>query len=366
MLLTYKYKLYRSKKTKHLDELINIAGNIYNHCIALHKRYYKLYHKSLNKFQLQKHLTKLKRLNKYQNWKHLGSQAIQQITERIDLAYQKFFKKQGGLPSFKKSIKYKSFTLKGNVGYKLNGNVICLHGYDFKFSKNQTINFDDKIKTLTIKRDNLGAFYICVSLETKNKSRITTGKSVGMDFGLKIFLTLSNHKKINAPLFYLNSLKELRTKQRKLSSKKKGSNNRAKAKLELARFHQKLVNQRRDYFFKLANHLAKKYDNIFIEDLNLNAMAKIWGRKIHDLAFHEFINILSAKTNVVKIDKFYPSSKTCSCCGYIKKDLTLKERIFSCPNCRSKIDRDYNASLNIFRVGASTLRGEFVRPAYAG
>ena len=95
MLLTYKYKLYRSKKTKHLDELINIAGNIYNHCIALHKRYYKLYHKSLNKFQLQKHLTKLKKLGKYQNWKNLGSQAIQQITERIDLAYQKFFKKQG-------------------------------------------------------------------------------------------------------------------------------------------------------------------------------------------------------------------------------------------------------------------------------
>ena len=366
MLLTYKYKLYRSKKTKHLDELINIAGNIYNHCIALHKRYYKLYHKSLNKFQLQKHLTKLKRLNKYQNWKHLGSQAIQQITERIDLAYQKFFKKQGGLPSFKKSIKYKSFTLKGNVGYKLNGNVICLHGYDFKFSKNQLINIDDKIKTLTIKRDNLGAFYICVSLETKNKSRITTGKSVGMDFGLKTFLTLSDNTTINSPLIYFKSLKELRTKQRKLSLKKKGSNNRAKARLELARFHQKLVNQRRDYFFKLANHLAKKYDNIFIEDLNLNAMAKIWGRKIHDLAFHEFINILSAKTNVVKIDKFYPSSKTCSCCGYIKKDLTLKERIFSCPNCRSKIDRDYNASLNIFRVGASTLRGEFVRPAYAG
>ena len=366
MQLTYKYKLYRSKKTKHLDELINIACSIYNHCIALHKRYYKLYHKSLNKFQLQKHLTKLKKLGKYQNWNHLGSQAIQQITERIDLAYQKFFKKQGGLPSFKKSIKYKSFTLKGNVGYKLNGNVICLHGYNFNFSKNQTIKIDDKIKTITIKRDNVGSFYICVSLETKNKSRITTGKSVGMDFGLKTFLTLSDNTTINSPLIYFKSLKELRTKQRKLSLKKKGSNNRAKARLELARFHQKLANQRRDYFFKLANDLAKKYDNIFIEDLNLKSMAKIWGRKIYDLAFHEFIYILSTKTNIVKIDKFYPSSKTCSCCGYVKKDLTLKERIFDCPNCHTKIDRDYNASLNIFRVGASTLSGELIRPAYVG
>ena len=366
MLLTYKYKLYRSKKTKHLDELINIACGIYNHCIALHKRYYKLYHKSLSKFTLQKHLTKLKKLGKYQHWKNLGSQAIQQITERIDNAYKKFFKKQGGLPSFKKTIKYKSFTLKGSVGYKLNGNVICLNGYDFKFSKNQTINIDDKIKTLTIKRDNVGAFYICVCLETADKHRITTGKSVGIDFGLKNFLTFSDNTKINAPLFYHQSLNKLKTKQRKLSTKKKGSNNKAKAKLKLARFNIKLANQRKDYFFKLANDLAKQYDVIFIEDLNLKGMAKIWGRKIYDLAFYEFIHILSTKTHVVKIDRFYPSSKTCSSCGHVKKDLTLKERIFNCPNCNLKIDRDYNASLNIFRVGASTLSGEFVRPTNVG
>ncbi|MBK3501424.1 transposase [Campylobacter fetus subsp. venerealis] len=128
----------------------------------------------------------------------------------------------------------------------------------------------------------------------------------------------------------------------------------------------KLANQRKDYFFKLSNELAKKYDNIFIEDLNLKAMAKIWGRKINDLAFNEFINILATKTNVIKINKFYPSSKTCSCCGYIKEDLSLKDRIFDCPNCKTKLDRDYNASLNIYRVGASTLRGEFVRPTKVG
>ena len=340
MLLTYKYKLYKSKKTKHIDELINIACSIYNHCIALHKRYYKLYGKSLNKLKLQKHITKLKKLEKYKQWNNLGSQAIQQITERIDNAYKKFFKRLGGLPSFKKRIKYKSFTLKGSVGYK--------------------------IKTITIKRDNLGSFYICVSLETNAKNRITTGKSVGIDFGLKTFLTLSDNTTINSPLIYLKSLKELKAKQRKLSSKKKGSNNRAKAKLELAKFHIKLANKRKDYFFKIANDLSKKYDNVFIEDLNLKAMAKIWGRKINDLAFNEFINILATKINVVKIDKFYPSSKTCSCCGYIKNDLNLKDRIFDCPNCNSKIHRDYNASLNIYRVGASTLSGEFVRPTKVG
>ena len=189
---------------------------------------------------------------------------------------------------------------------------------------------------------------------------------MGIDFGLKTFLTLSDNTSFNSPLIYLKSLKELQCKQRKLSLKKKGSNNRKKAKLELAKFHIKLANQRKDYFFKLSNELAKKYDNIFIEDLNLKAMAKIWGRKINDLAFNEFINILATKTNVVKINKFYPSSKTCSCCGYIKEDLSLKDRIFDCPNCKAKLDRDYNASLNIYRVGASTLRGEFVRPTKVG
>ncbi|EPZ2627101.1 RNA-guided endonuclease InsQ/TnpB family protein [Campylobacter coli] len=366
MLLTYKYKLYKTKKTKHIDEFINIACSVYNHCIALHKRYYKLYHKSLNKARLQKHLTKLKKLDKYKHWSKLGSQAIQQITERIDNAYKKFFKRLGGLPSFKKRIKYKSFTLKGSVGYKLKDNIIFFNGYNFKFSKNQKILAGDEIKTVTIKRDNLGSFYICVSLKTKDKENITTGKSVGIDFGLKTFLTFSDNMTIKSPLIYLKSLKELKAKQRKLSSKKIGSNNRKKAKLELAKFHIKLANQRKDYFFKLANILAKKYDNVFIEDLNLKAMAKIWGRKINDLAYSEFISILATKTNVVKIDKFYPSSKTCSCCGYVKKDLNLKDRVFDCPKCNTKIDRDYNASLNIFRVGASTLSGEFVRPAKVG
>lgn len=366
MLLTYKYKLYKTKKTKHLDELINISCEIYNHCIALHKRYYKLYNKSLHLNKLQKHLTKLKKLDKHKHWNNLGSQAIQQITERIDNAYKKFFKRLGGLPSFKKRIKYKSFTLKGSVGYKLKDNIISLNGYNFKFSKNQKILADDKIKTVTIKRDNLGSFYICVCLETKDKSRITTGKSVGIDFGLKTFLTLSDNTSIDSPLIYLNSLEELKSKQRKLSSKKKGSNNRKRAKLDLAKLHIKITNKRRDYFYKLANDLSKKYDNVFIEDLNLKAMSKLWGRKIHDLAFSEFISILSTKTNVIKIDKFYPSSKTCSCCGYIKNDLSLKDRVFDCSECGLKIDRDYNASLNIYRVGASTLSGESVRPTLVG
>ncbi len=165
---TYKYKLYRTKRVKHLHDVVNISGIIYNHCIALHKRYYKLYGKSLNKFQLQKHLTKLKKRDKYAFWNKVPSQAIQNITERIDNAYKKFFdyakgrtKLRTSPPSFKAVKKYKSYTLKGKVGYKIDKNSISLNGYTYKFWLSRPI--DGIIKTVIIKRDTIGDFYICIT-----------------------------------------------------------------------------------------------------------------------------------------------------------------------------------------------------------
>jgi putative transposase len=216
MILTYKYKLYKTKRLKHLHRTINIAGIIYNHCIALHKRYYKLYGKSLNKYQLQKHLTKLKKLPKYFYWKKVPSQAIQDITDRIDKAYKLFFRnqKQGihsSPPSFKKVKKYKSFTLK-QAGYKIDGNVIYLNGYKYKFWLSRPIV--GKIKTITVKRDNVGDFYICISLEQDETQKDTaSGKIVGIDFGLKTFLTLSDNTECESPRYYLKHLKELKRLQ---------------------------------------------------------------------------------------------------------------------------------------------------------
>ncbi len=364
---TYKYKLYKTKRLKHIHETINISGIIYNHCIALHKRYYKLYGKHLNKFQLQKHLTKLKKRDKYSFWKKVPSQSIQNITERIDNAYKKFFdctkgktKLRVSPPTFKKVKKYKSYTLKGKVGYKVENNIISLNGYKYKFWKSRAI--DGTIKTVIIKRDNLGDFYICITIDKKEtRLSVTTGKSVGIDFGMKTFLTLDDKIEIESPMFHLKYLKELKILNRNLSKKKKGSSNRAKAKLQLAKLHIKIANSRKDYFHKLTNQLANKYDNIFIEDLNMKAMQMMWGRKVSDLAFSEFVNILEYKTNVTKIDRFYPSSKTCSECGHVLKELDLKIREWTCPSCQAEHLRDVNAAINIHRVGTSTLRGETVR-----
>ena len=377
LIRTYKYKLYQTKRLKYIHNSINISGIIYNHCIALHKRYYKLFGKHLNKYQLQKHLTKLKKIEKYKYWKSVGSQAIQNITERIDEGYKKFFdyakgksKSRVSPPNFKKVKKYKSYTLKGKVGYKLEGNTISLNGYKYKFWKSREI--DGKIKTVTIKRDSIGDFYICISLEQEEaKNRVATGKIVGIDFGLKTFLSLSDKTEIEAPLYHLKNLKQLKRMSRNLSKKKKGSNHRKEAKRKLAKLHIKIANQRKDYFHKLSNDLTQRYDTVFIEDLNMKAMQMMWGRKVSDLAFSEFVNILSYKTKVKKIDRFYPSSKSCSSCGTINHKINnnleqLKNRVFKCESCGLILDKDYNASLNIQRVGASTLSTENVRPAFVG
>ncbi len=171
--------------------------------------------------------------------------------------------------------------------------------------------------------------------------------------------------------FLREGLKEIRKLNKSLSRKKKGSHNRKRARFELARAHRRIADRRRDYHFKLAKELTEKYSLICVEDLNLKAMQKLWGRKISDLGHSQFVNILKyqcAKTGatVVEIPRFYPSSKTCSNCGHVLDDLPLGVREWICPACGAKHDRDLNAALNILRVGASNPWGEGVRPASAG
>ena len=350
---------------------VDIAGIIYSHCIALHKRYYRLFGKYLKKNQLQKHLTKLKKLEKYLFWSSVGSQAIQEVTERIDKGYLRFFdnvrdRKSGKTktrvspPKFKKVKKYKSFTLK-QAGWKFEGdNIITINKRRYKYSKSREV--EGKVKTVHIKRDSVGDFWVSFSCEVESSPiRVMTGKSAGFDFGLKTFLTCSEDiASIEAPLFLKQALTDLRLANRELSRKKKGSNHRKQAKINLARVHRRVSFARDDYQWKLARNLSIEYDYLFFEDLNIKGMSRIWGRKIHDLGFTDFLKKLESKSQefgskVSKIDRFYPSSKECSQCSYIKSDLSLKDRVYDCLNCGVSLDRDKNAAINIKMVGASTI-----------
>ena len=369
---TYSFKLYQSKKNKHLHQSINIAGCIYNHCIALHRRYYQLYEKSLNLYQLQKHITKLKKQPKYTFWNELGSQAIQDIAQRIDKGYKLFFRNlkhgiKSARPSYRTVKKYKSFTLK-QAGYKLSGvNKVTIQGKVYKYHQSRDI--DGVIKTLTVKRDALGDIYIYFVCDVKENLVLPrAGKSVGLDFGLKTFLTSTDGIEVTSPEFYKQGTHEIRRKTRALSHKKKGSNNRRRAKRDLARAHSKITNRRNNHHFKLARELAGEYAVIYVEDLNLKGMQMLWGRKISDLGHGQFLRILAhqcAKTGseLRCIPRFYPSSKTCSACGHLLEELPLMVRKWKCPACGAEHDRDVNAAKNILRVGASTHGGEGVRPA---
>ncbi len=357
---TYKFKLYRVKKNRNLRRQINASGSIYNHCIALHKRYYKIFGKHLNMYKLMKHIAKLRRRIKY--WQQVGSQALQDICQRIDKAYKLFFKqsKSGTRPpNFKKTRKYKSFTLK-QAGYKfLEGNRIRIGKKVYKFSKSREIK--GKTKTLTVKRNKLGELFILVVTDFTDESfGVVTGKIAGFDFGLKTFLTASDLTVIESPLFFNEFRSQLKAASRNISSKRTSSNNWHKAKDNLNRVYEQISHKRKDWFWKLAHELTDKYDVLIFEDLNLRGMKKLWGRKVSDLSFSSFLEILEMVAHkkgktIHFVDRFYPSSKTCGDCGYQNKELTLKERIWDCPGCGAKLDRDLNAAKNILREGASSL-----------
>ena len=180
-----------------------------------------------------------------------------------------------------------------------------------------------------------------------------------------------NTPHIESPEFFKRSLNAIKRANRKHSRKRKGSNNRHRARLDLARRHRKIERQREDFHWKLAHQLTDEYDEIRLEDLNVKGMKALWGRKVSDLGFADFVaklKSIAAKKGVkVKfIDKWYPSSKTCSVCRVVNDSLNLRDRTWQCADCGTVHDRDRNAAINIYRVGASTLEREDVSPGSPG
>ncbi len=316
---------------------------------------------------MQKHLAKWKK-REYHYWKLLDAQATQDIVDRIDRGFRLFFNtlkrrkswegkgRQVSRLSFKKIKKYKSITFK-QTGYKLfSGNIIRIGKKKFRYHKSQEI--EGRVKTLTVKRDALDDFYIYAVTDHVATSEIGSNDriAVGADFGLKTFLTLSDGRKIEYPEFLKKSIRGLKKASEQLSSKKKGSKNREKARKNFVRVHQKIVNWREDWFKKLANELCDQYGRIVFEDLNIQARQRLWGRKVSDYGFYSFLKILESigrkrGTAIPYIDRFYPSSKTCSNCGYVKNDLNLRDRECVRPECNTIHDRDFNASVNILNKG---------------
>ena len=373
---TYKFKLYSNHGNRQLHQTIDGHAHVWNHCVALQRRYYAIFGKYISKFRLINHISKLKQLPRFAHWNQLPSQSIQDVAARIDKGYKKMFKdraegKKCGRPRFKPRRKYKSFTLLQAGWRLLPGNKIRIGKHIYRYFKSREI--EGNPKRCTIKRDLVGDIYICILTDHVDNeiNAPMTGKIAGFDFGLKCYLTGSDGFDIESPQFFKRSINAIKRANGKHSRKRKGSNNRERARLNLARKHRKIANQREDFHWKLAHELTDTYDEIRLEDLNLKGMKVLWGRKVSDLGFADFVKKLvyiaeKKGKKITFIDKWYPSSKTCSACGVVNEALNLRDRIWQCPSCHIQLDRDRNAALNIYRVGASTLSGEDVSPGSPG
>ena len=350
------YKAYTTKKLKNIHQMIDTSAWIWNHCVALQKRYYKLYKKYINVNKLQKHIAKLR--NKNPKWKELNSQSVQEICQRVDEAYKRFFK---GLakrpPKFKKAKHFNSFVLKQS-GWKIEDNILTIGKTRYKFSKSR--NYEN-IKRITVKRNKLGEifFVLCCDMKPIKYERVGNA-TIGIDFGLKVLLTLSNGQEIQSPEFFKSNLKAIKSLNRQLSKKKKGSKNRKKALKNLQRAYIDISNKRNDFEWKLAHEFSKRYSFIALEDLNIEGMKKIWGRKVSDLSFSSFVLKLEQVANkydtvIQKVDRWFASSKTCTC-GVVNKELKLSDREWVCSSCGEIHSRDLLASNNILTEGIRLYR----------
>jgi putative transposase len=283
----------------------------------------------------------------------------------VDDAYQRFFNKLAkGRPKFKKARRYASFTFPQS-GYKLDGNTVTIDGVNYKFVKHREIG--GKIKTLTIKRDAVGRLWLVFSVSEKLQVEASsTGKSGGFDFGLKTFLVDDEGRHSTSPQFFASSIRKTRKLNRQLARKLEGSQRHKRARRALAKHSADVANQRRDHHFQLAHDLCDEYDMLCFEDLNLQGMKALWGRKVSDLGFASFLSILEwvafqRGKQVVKIDRWERTTGKCSCCGHLQK-LALRERTFHCDSCGLTIDRDWNAAINIKTVGTSTVYQSVCKP----
>jgi len=352
---------------------------VYNYFLNQRKEEYLSNKKSLNYYDQAKELTQLKKKEETKWLKEINSQTLQFSLNCLDLAYQGFFNKRTKFPNFKSKKSRNSFAIPQFVKVK-NGKLFIPKFKGIKMIMERKI--EGKIGKATISRTPTGKYFVSILTEKEYKPVPTTGKKVGIDLGLKDFLVLSTGSKIKNGRFLKHYEKNLKLNQKHLSRKTKNSKRRERQRLKVARIHEKITNSRLDLIHKVSIDLVKNFDVIFLEDLNIKGMVKNHrlAKSISDVSWGKFIEVLTYKANwnnkeVIHIDRFFSSSKTCNSCGWINNFLTLKDRSWTC-KCGKEIDRDLNAAKNILNEGlrlnnisvgtADHGRGAQIRPEKSG
>ena len=362
------YKLFRARRLKNLKRKTWIAHTIWNYFLGWQRTRYSLGLPYMSLWEMSREFTILRNAHPevFAHWRELNSWAARQILKRLDEAYVRFFKKIAKRPPrFRSFSKPYSFTMStsgykfdkriaGDKGFGIYSDRVTIMQKTYRFNLSRPIY--GNIKTITIKEDSLGDFYMSVVTDhVKSHLKPMTGNAAGFDMGIKTMLTASNGKKYESPQFFTESIDKVRIANRQLSTKLSGSNNRERARLHYARMHRKLARQREDHHWKLALELARRFDILCFETLNLDGMKRLWGRKVSDIGFYSFMQKLKWQAkkrgkHVECINQWQPTTSVCHVCDN-KVELELSDREWTCQKCNTHHDRDVNAAKNILKIG---------------
>ena len=358
----YKFRIYpNAEQRQNLVQTMGSARFVYNWALAQRKEAYANGIKLKNN-DVSQMLTQLKKQTETEWLNNVSSVCLQQSLANLDAAYQNFFKGRASFPCFKKksdkqAAKYvkSAFTFSGG---KLK---LAKHKQPIKMKQSRT--FTGEITSLVVSKTCDDKFFVSLLVkEQYNSKPARSAKQLGIDLGIKDFATYSDGTKVANPNHYRKSLRKLKKLQQALSKKQRGSGNYKKLKLRIARLHASVSNKRTDFLQKLSTQIINENQVICVEDLKVSKMLK--NKRIAKLAgslgWNSFVNMISYKCSwndrtFIKIDQFYPSSKTCHVCGFVKNDLKLHHRSWCCPQCGTNHDRDVNAAMNILAVGLTAV-----------
>jgi putative transposase len=360
MLRAYKYRLNPTEKQKELlNKHIGSVRFLYNLALETKQTAYAGNFVSLSRYDLQKQLTDLKKECVWLT--EVNSQSLQSALMNLDAAYLRFFKGQNSFPRYKKKSNGGSFNVPQNVILQDNKLIIP------KFKEGIDIILHRPIKGVirqaTVSRTPTAKYFVSILCETGEeyplKFSVSKENAIGVDLGIKDFLVTSNGEKFDNPKHLRKAQSKLKYVQRKYS-KYKGK----RTKQRLALLHEKVANKRKDFLHKTSSKLIRENQTICLENLSVKNMVKnhCLAQAISDASWASFVTMLEYKAewngvNILKIGRFEPSSKQCSYCGYINKELTLKDRTWACPKCNSVLDRDINAACNIKSFALNNVSG---------
>ena len=365
MIKAYKYKLKPNKSQEiAMNQFLGSTRFIYNWGLNRKSEQYKLNGTSPNYNALAKELTLLKQTDGYTWLQDVPIDALQQSLRNLENAFTRFFREHKGYPKFKsKKDNYSSYKVIKSVHFDFTNWKVKLPKLGWvNLCKNHIFNqLNSKQGTVTVSKDCCGTYWCSVVVDDMqgkpSKAKMVESTAVGIDLGIKDFAILSDGTKFSNPKYYERSQKKLAKLQRQFAKSEKDSHRHELLRIKIAKVYRSITNQQNDMLHKLSTYLINSYDNICLEDLNVEGMMQNHhlAKSIQSVSWSTFVNMLSYKSewkgkNVIFIGRYEPSSKLCHNCGHINRDLKLSDREWTCPICGEHLDRDINAAINIRHI----------------